>query len=90
MREFTHLQVYTELGVGRGAEVCVCERACALLSRWCEALHIHVHIPSILSLMSVQQKSVTKGEKSSVCTEKAVDFCGYIDCWFKTQFRKYF
>ena len=24
-RELTHLQVYTELGVGRGAEVCVCE-----------------------------------------------------------------
>ena len=43
MREFTHLQVYTKLGVGRGAEVCVCERARALLSRWREALHARVY-----------------------------------------------
>ena len=31
-RELTHLQVYTELGVGRWAEVCVCERARAVLA----------------------------------------------------------
>ena len=31
-RELTHMQVCTELGVGRGAEVCVCERARAVLA----------------------------------------------------------
>ena len=32
-RELTHLQVYTELGVGRGAEVCVCEVRAVLAGR---------------------------------------------------------
>ena len=37
----------------------------------------------LMSLMSVQQKSVTK-EKKAQCALKRQWICGYIDCWFKT------
>ena len=76
MREFTHLQVYTKLGVGRGAEVCVCERARALLSRWCETLHIHVHIPSIITNECTTEKCYKRGKKAQCALRRQWIFVG--------------
>ena len=62
-RELSHLQVYTELSVGRGAEVCVCER-----QHGSPRHYMRVRIPySRLRLRSHTHSACTNIDKYKKC-----------------------